>query len=160
GGWIGYLGFGHCGEVLPVPPAPGGPRQLPAWWFGFYDHVLRRDRATGKWWFEALWTAGQDEALERRFVELSPRAGAPAPSARGYRCGDFLLAPSAAEHKAAVSQAVDYIRRGDIFQANICLRLEAAFDGDPLDAFCQAVAVLQPPYAAFLRMSSGAVASL
>jgi para-aminobenzoate synthetase / 4-amino-4-deoxychorismate lyase len=160
GGWIGYLGFGHSGEVLPVLPAPGGPRQLPAWWFGYYDHVLRRDRATGKWYFEALWTAARDEALKRRLEELSRRAGAGAPPARSYGCSDFLLVPSAAEHKAAVSRAVEYIWRGDIFQANICLRLEASFDGDPLDAFCQAAAVLAPPYAAFLRMSGGAVASL
>ena len=160
GGWIGYLGFGHSGEVLPVPPAPGGPRQLPAWWFGYYDHVLRRDRATGKWYFEALWTAGRHEELKRRLEELSRRAGAGAAPAHGYRCSDFLLVPSAAGHKAAVSRAVEYIRRGDIFQANICLRLEASFDGDPLDAFCQAAAVLTPPYAAFLRMSGGAVASL
>src|SRR5215467_947302 len=159
GGWIGYLGFGHCGEVLRVPPAPGGPRQLPTWWFGYYDHVLCRDRSTGSWFFEALWAAEREEALERRFEELSHRARA-APLARGYRCGDFLLAPSAAEHKAAVGRAVDYIWRGDIFQANICLRLEATFDGDPLDAFCQAVGVLQPPYAAFIRMPGGAVASL
>jgi len=160
GGWIGYLGFGHSGEVLPAPPAPGGPRQLPTWWFGYYDHVLCRDRSTGKWFFEALWTADREEALERRFEELSRRARAPVPPARGYRCGDFLLAPSAAEHKAAVGRAVDYIWRGDIFQANICLRLEASFDGDPLDAFCRAAGVLRPPYAAFLRVSGGAVASL
>ena len=160
GGWIGCLGFGFGGEVLPVPPAPGGPRQLPAWWFGYYDHVLRRDQSTGEWWFEALWTAGREEALERRFEDLSGRPRAAAPRARGYSCGDFLLAPSAAEHKAAVGRAVEYIRRGDIFQANICLRLEAGFEGDPLDAFCQAAAVLQPPYAAFMRVPQGAVASL
>ena len=160
GGWIGYLGFGYGGEVLPVPPAPGGPRQLPVWWFGYYDHVLRRDRTTGQWLFEALWTAGRDEALERRFGELSRRARDRMPQARDYCCGAFLLTPSAAEHQAAVARAVDYIWRGDIFQANICLRLEARFDGDPLDAFCQAVTSLRPPYAAFMRMSEGAVASL
>ena len=33
---------------------------------------------------------------------------------------------------------MEYIRAGDIFQANICLRAEAEFAGDPLDAFCQA----------------------
>jgi para-aminobenzoate synthetase / 4-amino-4-deoxychorismate lyase len=160
GGWIGYLGFGHCGEVLPVPPAPGGPRWLPTWWFGYYDHVLRRDQSTGRWFFEALWTAGREEALERRFEALLRRADAPVPPARGYRCGDFLLAPSAAEHKAAVGRAVDYIWQGDVFQANICLRLEASFDGDPLDAFCQAAEALRPPYAAFIRIPGGAVASL
>ena len=64
GGWIGYLGFGAAGGMLPVPPAPGEPRRLPACWFGYYDHVLRRDRATGRWTFEALVTPGREDALE------------------------------------------------------------------------------------------------
>src|ERR1700691_2690919 len=51
-GELGDLGYSAGGEALP----PTGPRALPAWWFGYYDHVLRRDRATGEWHFEALWT--------------------------------------------------------------------------------------------------------
>jgi para-aminobenzoate synthetase / 4-amino-4-deoxychorismate lyase len=160
GGWIGYLGFGLAGRMLPVPPAPGGPRQLPAWWFGYYDHVLRRDRATGRWFFEALWTPERAADLTLRLQELRRRARAAGGRAREYTCGDFRLTPSAAEHRAAVGRAVEYIRRGDLFQANICLRLETGFDGDPLDAFCRAARQLDPPYAAFLRMSAGAVASL
>ena len=122
--------------------------------------MLRRDRATGRWVFEALCTPGRAVALERRFDELSRRPHQGGGQPRGYSCGTFQLTPSAAEHRAAVRQAVSYIRRGDIFQANICLRLEAEFDGDPLDAFCQAVTRLDPPYAAFLRTPDGAVASL
>jgi para-aminobenzoate synthetase / 4-amino-4-deoxychorismate lyase len=160
GGWIGCLGFGLAAEVLPIPPAPGGPRTLSAWWFGYYDHVLRRDRATDAWFFEALWTPDRAEALERRFDDLTRRSRGPAPEPRGYACDDFRLVPSAADHKAAVARAVDYIGRGDIFQANICLRLEADFAGDPLDAFCHSVSALRPPYAAFIRVPGGAVASM
>jgi para-aminobenzoate synthetase/4-amino-4-deoxychorismate lyase len=160
GGWIGYLGFGLSGTFLPVPPAPGEPRRLPAWWFGFYDHVLRRDRATGRWVFEALWTPGRADALERRFEELARCPNADAGRPREYSCGRFAMIPSAAEHRHAVRQTVSYIRGGDIFQANICLRLEADFAGDPLDAFCRAVTRLNPPYAAFIRLPDGAVASL
>jgi para-aminobenzoate synthetase / 4-amino-4-deoxychorismate lyase len=157
GGWLGYLGFGLAGQVLPVPPPPGELRRLPAWWLGYYDHVLRRDRATGRWTFEALWTPGRAAALERRFGQLTRRADA---APRDYCCGPFGLIPSPAEHQAAVARAIDYIRRGDIFQANICLRLEASFTGDPLDAFCRAASRLDPPYAAFLGVPGGAVASL
>jgi para-aminobenzoate synthetase/4-amino-4-deoxychorismate lyase len=156
GGWIGYLGFGLTKQLLAVPPAPGGPRQLPDWWFGYYDHVLRRDRATGRWFFEALWTPERSADLDLRLQELCRRARMAGRGARDYGCGDFRLVPSAAEHKAAVGRAVEYIRRGDLFQANICLRLEAGFDGDPLDAFGQAVRQLDPPYAAFLQVSPGA----
>jgi hypothetical protein len=38
--------------------------------------VLRRDRATGRWTFEALVTAGRQDALERRLGELSRQAHA------------------------------------------------------------------------------------
>jgi para-aminobenzoate synthetase / 4-amino-4-deoxychorismate lyase len=63
GGWIGYLGFGLAGRILPAPPAPGRARRLPSWWLGYYDHVLRRDRASGHWFFEALWTPDRASAL-------------------------------------------------------------------------------------------------
>ena len=154
GGWIGYLGYSAAGEALP----PAGARRLPAWWFGWYDHVLRRDRATGEWFFEALCTDG--EAMEQRFEDLSRRAAEPSPDPGDFQCGDFRLVPSPAEHRAAVRRTVEYIGQGDIFQANICLRAEASFRGDPLDAFCQAAAALAPPYAAFLTVPGGAVASL
>jgi para-aminobenzoate synthetase/4-amino-4-deoxychorismate lyase len=161
GGWIGYLGFGASPRFLPVPPAPGGPRRLPGAWWGFYDHVLRRDRATGQWFFEALVRPARAEAIEERFGELASRGRSAEGGARGFSCGPFELVPSAAGHREAVRKTVDYIRAGDIFQANICLRLEAAFRGDPLDAFCGAVTRLDPRYAAFLSLpDGGAVASM
>ena len=161
GGWIGYLGFGLSGQVLPIPPAPGGARQLPSWWLGYYDHVLRRDRASGRWFFEALRTPGRAAALDARLAEFCRRAAAARPQPRPYACGPFGLIPGAAAHRAAVRRTIDYIGQGDIFQANICLRLEASFDGDPLDAFCAAVTALDPPYAAYLRPSAeAAVVSL
>src|SRR6202790_4054846 len=62
GGWIGYLGYSAGGEALPA----SGPRRLPGWWFGYYDHALVRDRATGEWYFEALVTDDRADALDRR----------------------------------------------------------------------------------------------
>ena len=183
GGWIGYLGYSAGGEAL----SPTGPRALPAWWFGYYDHVLCRDRATGYWHFEALWTQERADALEARFYELNCRAAAvlavqpsatPAPAATvaadpvpatpapaAYEFGQFRLIPGADGHQEAVRRAIEYIRQGDIFQANITLRAQAEFAGDPLDAFCQGVTALDPPYAAFIGVSApgakhAAVASL
>ena len=161
GGWIGYLGFGLTSHVLPAPPPPGGARRLPSWWLGYYDHVLRRDRASGRWFFEALRTPARAEALDARLAELRRRGAAARPQPHPYACGAFRLIPGAAAHRSAVRRTIDYIRDGDIFQANICLRLEASFKGDPLDAFCAAVGRLDPPYAAYLRPSAeGAVVSL
>ncbi|MFE4668774.1 bifunctional anthranilate synthase component I family protein/class IV aminotransferase [Streptomyces sp. NPDC056716] len=148
GGWIGYLGYAATGEALP--PRPG--HRLPTLWFGFYDHVLVRDRVTGEWVFEALWSEERGREIERRFAELVRRAEA-VPPARAYTFSPFRLLPGGDEHREAVRGAVEYIHQGDIFQANICLRAEAGFAGDPLDAFCLAADGLRPPYAAFIGVS-------
>ena len=66
------------------------------------------------------------------------------------------MTPAPADHKRAVARAVELIHAGDLFQANITLRLEADYEGDPLDLFCRGVAELDPPYAAFLRVSDDA----
>ena len=92
-------------------------------------------------------------------------AGPARRSAPGYTFGPFRLIPGPAGHQEAVRKAVEYIHQGDIFQANITLRAEAEFDGDPLDAFCQGMTALDPPYAAFIGVSAlgadrAAVASL
>src|SRR5580704_4597496 len=181
GGWIGYLGYGAARQLHALPMAAGAPAAgapaagatgaLPAWWFGYYDHVLVHDPSTGSWTFEALVTPAREGAIEARFAELSARfaqAGrgdaadaaawpAPAPPRRPV----FDVTPSAADHRQAVARAIELIRAGDVFQANITLRLEAALDGDPLDLFCRGAGELRPPYAAFLRIrEDAAVASL
>jgi para-aminobenzoate synthetase/4-amino-4-deoxychorismate lyase len=149
GGWVGYLGYG----ALHVSPA------LPAWWFGWYDHVLVQDPGDGSWRFEALVEAGGEAAAEARYRELARRLQGDRPSAGGYRCGEFTVTPDPQAHIDAVAEAVRLIHRGDLFQANITLRLEAEFSGDPLALFCQGGAALHPPYAAFLSPPGGAIAS-
>ena len=152
GGWIGYLGYSAGGAALPAAAeASRVPRALPAWWFGFYDHVLRRDRMSGEWFFEALWTGDRAEALTGRLADLTSR---PVPGPGAYLFSPFRLVPGAGGHTDAVRRAVEYIHRGDIFQANITLRAEAGFVGDPLDAFCQGACGLRPPYSAFIGVSA------
>ncbi len=158
GGWIGYLGYGAA-DALPHRPAPRGPRPLPAWWFGFYDHVLVLDPREGSWWFEALVTREREAAIEERYRELASRLSGEPPSARGYRCGEFTVTPEPQAHIDSVRAAVGLIHRGDLFQANITLRLEASFSGSPAELFGRGAAALQPPYAAFLNPPGGAIAS-
>src|ERR1700683_4597726 len=136
--WFGYYhpARGRVGGAprspLPAPP-PASPRRLPPSWFGYYDHALVRDRATGKWFFEAVITPGRETILDQRFAELIRRARNLLPEPRAYFLSPFRVIPAPAEHKAAVRETVRRIRNGDIFQANICLRLAADFRGNPLD---------------------------
>ena len=146
-------------------PRPGRGA-LPAWWFGYYDHVLRRMRASGEWYFEALCTPGRADALDRRLAELTRRAAARARAARATTRSArsaWCPGPSGTRRRSAgrwsTSTAVTSSR------PTSRLRAEADFAGDPLDAFCRGVTELDPPYAAFIGVSApgaarAAVASL
>jgi para-aminobenzoate synthetase/4-amino-4-deoxychorismate lyase len=57
-----------------------------------------------------------------------------------------------------VRQCIEYIRAGDLYQANVTLRLEAAFEGSALDLWADAAAALQPRYAAFVEERPGVAA--
>ncbi len=131
GGWFGWLGYGLGARVENLPPRPPRPAPLPDAHLAFYDHVLRQD-ASGQWWFEAL--DGAPDRLDhlRALLAAAPEPKAPEPATFSLR------APGAAGHVASVRECVERIAAGEIFQANLCLRLDAAWDGDVADLFAQA----------------------
>lgn len=158
GGWVGYLGYGLGRLVERLPAPPPRPVPLPTSVLAFYDHVLVRD-PSGQWWFEALWSDEQSERLEARLSQWQSRAGDREQPGGSYKCGPFVLCPSAYEHLVAVARAIEHIRSGDVFQVNVCTRLEAEFSGDPVELFCRGVEQLKSPYGAFLAAGSFATAS-
>jgi para-aminobenzoate synthetase/4-amino-4-deoxychorismate lyase len=159
GGWFGFLGYGLGATLEAVPPGPPRPVPLPRFALAFYDHLLRLD-AAGRWWFEALWTDERDAALRERLEVLAARLGAGA-SERPVRVGAFALAPPGAPgHVAAVAECRERIAAGEIFQANLCLRLEGRWSGDPVDLFARGARTVEPRYGALVAGPWGAVCSL
>src|SRR3954470_11343817 len=164
GGWSGVLGSG-LGRRLEAlgspPPARDGELLRPAL-LAFYDHVLVRD-GDGAWWFEALWTDARAGALEARLRALRGRVarGVAAPAA--VRTAPWRPTPGPAGHARVVQAARERIAAGDLFQANLALRLRSALrSGAAGDLFAAGVAGVAPDRAAFFDggPSGGAVASL
>ncbi|MDQ3619766.1 MAG: aminodeoxychorismate synthase component I [Actinomycetota bacterium] len=160
GGWVGYLGFQLGGRVERLPSPPPRRVPLPEFSLAFYDHVLHYDHDSDIWWFEALWSPRRATLIESRLELFSTRLAAPPEAANPYRVRDFTSVPDPEEHGKAIRRCIDYIHAGDIFQANLCIRLEANLDGDPLDLFLDCAGKLHPRYAGFVAGPWGAIASL
>jgi para-aminobenzoate synthetase / 4-amino-4-deoxychorismate lyase len=160
GGWFGALGYGLGRAIEPTlgppPPAPRG-EALPAVWMAFYDHVLVCD-TDGAWWFEALWTDARAAVLEARRETFAARLAA-APAPRPFRTAGWHATPSAAGHARAVESCRERIAAGDLFQANLALRLRGRLDGAALDLFTTGAAALAPDRAAWLADDARALAS-
>jgi para-aminobenzoate synthetase/4-amino-4-deoxychorismate lyase len=156
GGWFGWLGYGLGARVEDLPERPSRPHPLPDAHLAFYDHVLRMD-AEGRWFFESLAAPGDADprlARLRALLAAAPEVEPPAPAAFSFR------APGGAAHMAAVADCVERIAAGEIFQANLCLRLEAEHDGSVAALFAAAMPQLRPAYAACFVTPWGGIASL
>ncbi len=158
GGWFGWLGYELRRRVEPTGEPPPPAHRRPPFRLAYYDHVLRLDD-DGRWWFEALWTQSRAEALRARLRALRARAQNP-PRPRPFTTEPWRATPTSAGHALAVGACRERIYAGDLFQANVCIRLDSRLDGAPLDLFAAAAARLRPDRAAYIADASGAVASL
>jgi para-aminobenzoate synthetase / 4-amino-4-deoxychorismate lyase len=150
GGWIGWLGYTLGARVERLPPPPPAPVPRPEFSLAFYDHVVLHDGE--RWWFEALWTPDRDAVLRHRCELWQERLRRPpAPVIVPDAPTPFVaIANGAAGHVAAVADCRRRIAAGELYQANICLRLEARYDGDPLDLFVRALPRAEPRFGALI----------
>jgi para-aminobenzoate synthetase/4-amino-4-deoxychorismate lyase len=160
GGWFGWLGYRLAAAVERVPLAPLRPVPMPELHLAYYDNVLRLD-SDGRWWFEALATADRRRQLDQRLNVLRRRLSMTAPLLHAAAPGPFVIgAQAAAMHVDAVAECRKRIVAGEIFQANLCLRLDSVSDGGAAGLSAAALRRISPPYAAMFDTPDGSVASL
>lgn len=165
GGAVGYLGYelGHWLERLPARHAalPGLPDMV----IGFHDVILAFDGWEQRCW---LISSGFPEQGERR--EARARLRAAQIRARLDAGGVTLASPpplhwvpdfSAAEYQARVARVLDYIRAGDIFQANVTMahRARRPPGFDPATLYLALRARSPAPFASYLACGDIALAS-
>lgn len=149
GGWVGWLGYSLGGRVERLPASPPAPIPQPPFSLAFYDHVVLFDGDA--WWFEALWSDEREAALRERLDLWEGRLQRRPPPARPVALTPFSLAGNgAAGHVASVADCRRRIAAGELFQANLCVRLEAEVDGDVLDLFAQALPQARPRFGALV----------
>jgi para-aminobenzoate synthetase/4-amino-4-deoxychorismate lyase len=160
GGWFGWLGYRLAARVERIPLNPHRPVAIPEFHLAYYDNVLHRT-PDGQWWFEALVTAARRDALTRRRRELADLLSRPARPPSPVRVSPLHISAADAEHHVnAVAQCRRRIAAGEIFQANLCLRLHGETDATATDLFAAALQHVNPPYAAAFATPQGGIASL
>jgi para-aminobenzoate synthetase component 1 len=134
GGFVGWLSYDLGRRLERLPSIAIEDQPLPLLRLQLHDWVLAHDRLSGEWWLGGRALDTDARRLERRLGEAREAALAPAvtspattePSSFALRSG-----LSRAEYEAGVEAIREAIATGEIYQANLTRRLEAAFDGDP-----------------------------
>jgi para-aminobenzoate synthetase component 1 len=185
GGVAGYVGYDWGATLERVPRARYDDLAVPDVLLGLYDWVIAWDHPAGRAWLISTGLPDTGAARSRRaarrlaFVrerlarspptrsgEVARRRPArfehAAPAAPSYPVPDAPGVRSnfpRAGYLDAVARVIEYIRAGDIFQANLSQRLEAPLDGTPLQLYRRLRACNPAPFAAFLDCGGLAVAS-
>ena len=160
GGWFGWLGYQLSHLVEQIPPGPPRPVMMPTSHLAYYDHVLHLD-AAGQWWFEALAGVNRRSAVSHALRRLRGLLdGPPPPRTHGDPAPFVLSAGAAADHLEAVRECRARIAAGEIFQANLCVRLQSRWDGTAAELLSEALTRVSPAYGAAFDTPGGGVASL
>ncbi|MEO5678874.1 MAG: chorismate-binding protein, partial [Acidimicrobiales bacterium] len=153
GTWAGWLGYRLGSRLERLPPDGARPVARPPAVLARFGTVCRLD-GDRRWWVESV-----DAADAGDVARWQARIDHPAPPL-GWSAGPVTSRPGRADHVGAVEETVLRIAAGQLYQANVCLRLEAQFSGSALGLWCEAGARLRPARAAFVTTEEGALASL
>ena len=173
GGAAGVLSYelGACWERLPAPPVD--EFGIPAAVVNIYHWVLAWDHAHGRAWVIAHDFAGD---AARRIREVQETLADSDADAASDRIASLSVTPETAAHPVlgtervvsnfahdqylqAVERVIEYIRAGDIFQANLSQRLLARADCSPLELYGRLRACNPAPFAGYFAHDDWTVLS-
>ena len=173
-GALGYIAY-EWGRTLERIPAPRyDDLDLPDVVFGIYDWTVAWDHETSR-----AWVIARDEGNKRRALDLVGDLERVAPQAPQVEVRKSREHPpsfpvdagwidprlglrSSFTHGGyldAVNRVREYIYAGDIFQANLSQRFEAALVESPWDLYRRLRTRNPAPFAAFLELPECAVLS-
>jgi para-aminobenzoate synthetase component I len=156
GGWLGWLGYELAWEIERLPDPTPDPLSFPiAYWyapsaFAILDH-----------WEQVLYlAAGSSGELERLVGKLEGETGREGERERGRGGeGEIEFLTSAAEYQQAILRVKEYIRQGDIFQANISLRFRTQTHLDSWEIYQRLQQINPSPFASYWQTPWGAMVS-
>lgn len=172
GGAIGFMGYelGRYLERLPAPAAQG--LDLPDAAFGLYDTLAVIDHTHGLGW---VISGGEREpdptrrgTLARRLAQALHDRLCAAPTGAREESGSLLRSPgwraelTPDDYRRKVASILDYIRAGDIYQANMTQRFQGGLRPGVTgwDVYRRLRPRTAGPFSAFLNLGSGrAIAS-
>lgn len=148
GGAIGFFSYelGGVLEKLPAPKTTPWPLDMV---IGIYDTVVAFDMAQHQAWVIAP-TAARAKALAQRLGDALPVPVSP-PKAT------WRAETPRGVYEKSVARAIDAIRAGDIYQANVTQRFLADIpeDAASYDLYLRLRAATPAPFAAFMNAGDG-----
>jgi para-aminobenzoate synthetase component 1 len=171
GGIAGYIGYEYGGVLERLPKPHMNDLAIPDVVVGIYPWVIAWDHVLKKTWLiaqESVWDAANDIVRN-----IQNRVNTDVDNSAVHSCSSFTTSDSIKpgspvrhssqvtreEYESAIEKIQEYIRAGDIFQANLSQRFSAPFSGDPWTLY-RTLRTLNPaPFAAYFDFGDAVIVS-
>ncbi|KDR96582.1 aminodeoxychorismate synthase, subunit I [Peptoclostridium litorale DSM 5388] len=162
GGAVGYLGYDMCHHVEDLPRTAVDDVHIPDCFFGIYDGVIAIDHlnkevyaaSPGLFSDAKAWVEAAEEVIKNGKPEL--------PHFEMNNAGEKVKLQSNFEkedYKEAINKIKDYIRSGDIYQANMTQRFECETKYSPYELYFRLRTINPAPFACYMDFGSGHIVS-
>jgi anthranilate/para-aminobenzoate synthase component I len=160
-GWIGTLSYDLGRIIEPAVHRRASIRNHPAppLWplieLPYCPHALAFDHLKGQWYGtgDLADLTARIQSLGWGLSDLALENGDS--STPAYSLDNLKPSIDPDRYTTMVGRAIEYIRAGDIFQANIAQRFEAEFAGSPRALAGEALRQARPWYGAYLELARG-----
>ena len=152
GGWLGWLGYDLAWEIEKLPSTKADNLPFPvAYWYEPDSFAILDHQA------QILWLAAtKPEDLDKYEQSLTTNPDFefidPHPS-------PLIFYTSQLDYEKAVKKALDYIRKGDIFQANLSLRFQSTTRAKGWQIYRSLQQINPSPFASYWRTPWGEMIS-
>ncbi|GBE73433.1 anthranilate synthase component I [Microcystis aeruginosa NIES-87] len=152
GGWLGWLGYDLAWEIEKLPDRKADSLPFPvAYWYEPDSFAILDHQA------QILWLAAtKPEDLDKYEQSLTTNPDFefidPHPS-------PLIFYTSQLDYEKAVKKALDYIRKGDIFQANLSLRFQSTTKAKGWQIYRSLQQINPSPFASYWRTPWGEMIS-
>jgi para-aminobenzoate synthetase component 1 len=152
GGWLGWLGYDLAWEIEKLPDRKADTLPFPvAYWYEPDSFAILDHQA------QILWlAASKPEDLDKYEQSLTTNPDFefidPQPS-------PLIFYTSQLDYEKAVKKALDHIRKGDIFQANLSLRFQSTTKAKGWQIYRSLQQINPSPFASYWRTPWGEMIS-
>ena len=159
GGAAGLFGYDLARGIERLPAQADDSRTMPDMAVGIYDKIYAFDHHANKAWFIAM--ADDEAQAQIYFAQFRRLTAVPRPIGSTTPAPQWQPRESRAGYKKKVERVIDYIRAGDIFQANLSQQFTANVPAgfDPFAHYCVLRAVNPAPFAAYMNIGGVKIAS-
>jgi para-aminobenzoate synthetase component I len=160
GGAVGYFAYDMGHHIEKLPSAAIDDVKIPDSCFGFYDSIIAIDHQAKETYIVAAGINEKPEtAIENLKRKLKSITALSLVHKKGAVCSEIQSNFTKEDYLKAVQSIKDYIRSGDIYQANLTQRFKCHTEEAPFSIYSRLRQLNPAPFACYMNFEEGHILS-